>query len=41
MLAVKNEELKETNKIIQRSLSFGLMLVGIGLCLTMVYIIWW
>lgn len=41
ILAVKNEEVKETNKIIQRSLSFGLMLVGIGLCLTMVYIIWW
>ena len=40
ILAVKNEEVKETNKIIQRSLSFGLMLVGIGLCLTMVYLIW-
>lgn len=41
ILAVKNEEIKETNKIIQRSLSFGLMLVGIGLCLTLIYIIWW
>lgn len=41
ILAVRNEEIKETNKIIQRSLSFGLMLVGIGLCLTLIYIIWW
>ena len=41
ILAVRNEEFKETNRIIQRSLSFGLMLVGIGLCLTLIYIIWW
>lgn len=41
ILAVKNEEFKETNTIIQRSLSFGLMLFGIGLVLTIVYIIWW
>lgn len=41
ILAVREEEFQETNKIIQRSLSFGLMLVGIGLCLTLVYIIWW
>lgn len=41
ILAVRNEEFSETNKIIQRSLSFGLMLFGIGLCLTLVYIIWW
>lgn len=41
ILAVRNEEIKETNKIIQRSLSFGLMLAGIGLCLTLIYIIWW
>lgn len=41
ILAVKNEEFKETNRIIQRSLSFGLMLFGIGLCLTLIYIIWW
>lgn len=41
LLAVRNEEFKETNMIIQRSLSFGLMLVGIGLCLTLIYIIWW
>lgn len=40
LLAVKNEEFKETNTIIQRSLSFGLMLFGIGLVLTIVYIIW-
>lgn len=41
ILAVKHEAVKETNKIIQRSLSFGLMLFGIGLCLTLIYIIWW
>lgn len=41
LLAVRNEEFKETNRIIQRSLSFGLMLFGIGLCLTLIYIIWW
>lgn len=41
ILAVRNEEFKETNRIIQRSLSFGLMLFGIGLCLTLIYIIWW
>lgn len=41
ILAVRNEEFKETNTIIQRSLSFGLMLFGIGLVLTIVYIIWW
>ncbi|MDO4337109.1 MAG: complex I subunit 5 family protein [Eubacteriales bacterium] len=40
ILAVRNEVFKETNKIIQRSLSFGLMLFGIGLCLTLIYIIW-
>lgn len=41
ILAVRNEEFRETNRIIQRSLSFGLMLFGIGLCLTLIYIIWW
>ncbi|MDO4308721.1 MAG: proton-conducting transporter membrane subunit [Eubacteriales bacterium] len=41
ILAVRYEEFTETNKIIRRSLSFGLMLFGIGLCLTLVYIIWW
>lgn len=41
LLAVKNEEMKENSKIIQRSLSFGLLLFGIGLCLTLFYIIWW
>ncbi|MDY4516280.1 MAG: complex I subunit 5 family protein [Hominisplanchenecus sp.] len=40
-LAVKNEELRESHRIIQRSLSFGLMLFGIGLCLTLIYLIFW
>lgn len=39
--AVKNEEIKENNMIIQRSLSFGLMLFCIGLTLTLIYLIWW
>jgi hydrogenase-4 component B len=41
LYAVRGEEFEETNRIIQRSLSFGLMLFGIGLCLTLIYIIWW
>jgi hydrogenase-4 component B len=40
ILAVKNTELKENNLIISRSLSFGLLLVCIGLCLTLIYILW-
>ncbi|XCP84576.1 complex I subunit 5 family protein [Roseburia hominis] len=39
--AMHNEIIKESNMIIQRSLSFGLLLFCIGLCLTLVYIIWW
>lgn len=41
LTAVKSEEFKETNRIIQRSLSFGLLLFCIGLALTLFYIIWW
>lgn len=41
VLAMKNEALKESNMIIQRSLSFGLMLFGIGLCLTLIYLLFW
>lgn len=41
IMAVRSEELKENNMIIGRSLSFGLMLFGIGLTLTFIYIIWW
>lgn len=41
ILAMKNEEMKESNRIIQRSLSFGLLLFCIGLCLTLIYIILW
>ena len=38
--AVKRTEWKENNMIIGRSLSFGLLLFCIGLCLTLVYLIW-
>ena len=41
VFAVKREELRESNRIIERSLSFGLLLFGVGLCLTMIYLIWW
>ena len=41
MAALKNEQFKETNRIIQRSLSFGLLLFCIGLALTLLYLIWW
>ncbi len=39
-LALRYEELRENGMIIGRSLSFGLMLAGVGLCLTLVYILW-
>lgn len=41
LVAVKREEWLESNRIIQRSLSFGLLLFCIGLCLTLIYIILW
>lgn len=41
LLAVKNEELQENNKVIGRSLSFGLLLFCVGLCLTLIYLIFW
>jgi len=41
LAAVFNEEFKENNVIIQRSLSFGLLLVCVGLSLTLIYLIWW
>lgn len=41
LLAMKHEEVKENNMIIQRSLSFGLLLVCIGICLTLIYLIFW
>lgn len=41
ILAVKDTELKENSMIIGRSLSFGLLLLGIGLCLTLIYLILW
>ncbi len=40
-LALLQEELRENNSIISRSLSFGLFLFGIGLILTLIYMIWW
>ena len=39
-LAMWYEEMNESNTIIGRSLSFGLMLVCIGFCVTLIYIIW-
>lgn len=41
VLAMKNAEFKETNRIIGRSLSFGLFLFGIGLALTLIYLVWY
>lgn len=40
VLALKREQLQENHKIIGRSLSFGLLLFGIGLGLTLLYLIW-
>ncbi len=40
ILAVRNDEFKENNMIIGRSLSFALLLVCVGLCLTVIYILW-
>jgi len=39
MVAVWNAELQENNRIIQRSLSFGLLMFCVGLTLTLIYII--
>jgi hydrogenase-4 component B len=39
LLAVRREEIRENNRIIQRSLSFGLMLFGVGFCLTLLYLL--
>ncbi len=41
LAAVKNQQFRETNRIIQRSLSFGLLLFCLGLALTLLYLIWW
>lgn len=41
LFAVKHEEIRENNTVIGRSLSFALMLVCIGFCLTLFYLIWW
>ena len=41
LAALKNEEFKENNLIIRRSLSFGLLLFCVGLSLTLMYLIWW
>lgn len=35
------EDFRESFMIIQRSLSFGLLMFGIGLALTLIYILWW
>ena len=41
LVAMKGEEIRESNWVIQRSLSFGLLLICIGLALTLVYLILW
>ena len=41
LTAMKGEEIRESNWVIQRSLSFGLLLICIGLALTLVYLILW
>ncbi len=41
LAAMKGEEVRETNLVIQRSLSFGLLLFCIGLSLTLIYLILW
>lgn len=40
-LALLEEEMQENNSIISRSMSFGLFLFGIGLILTLIYMVWW
>lgn len=40
IFAVWNAEFRENNRIIQRSLSFGLLMFCVGLTLTLIYIIW-
>jgi len=41
LTAARAEDLQESFMIIQRSLSFGLLMFGIGLALTLIYILWW
>lgn len=41
LVAMKGEEIRESNWVIQRSLSFGLLLFCFGLALTLVYLIFW
>ena len=41
LTAAKAEDFRESFMIIQRSLSFGLLMFGIGLALTLIYILWW
>ncbi|MCD7744397.1 MAG: sodium:proton antiporter [Lachnospiraceae bacterium] len=40
-LALRHDVSRESNTVIGRSLSYGLLLVIIGFCLTLVYILWW
>lgn len=41
LAAMKGEELRESGLVIQRSLSFGLLLFCIGLTLTLIYLVVW
>ncbi|MBO5247302.1 MAG: sodium:proton antiporter, partial [Eubacterium sp.] len=38
-LAIRNDEIKQSNMIITRSVSFGLLLFGVGFCLMLFYVI--
>lgn len=40
-LAVKREEIRESNVVTGRSLSFALLLFCIGFCVTIFYLLWW
>lgn len=40
-MAMLHTQFKENNRIIQRSLSFGLLMFCVGLTLTFIYLIWW
>ncbi|MCD8154512.1 MAG: sodium:proton antiporter [Clostridiales bacterium] len=39
-LAIRFARIRESSLLISRSLSFGLLMAGIGLCVTLVYILW-
>ncbi len=40
VMAIRHTVRRESNQLIGRSMSYGLLLAGIGLCLTLLYILW-